>query len=54
MSKKQRDCVTCGGPVGYRDRQHCCRCWRRMTEQAAKAVCPSCGKDRVLQEDTDR
>ncbi|MEW1859897.1 site-specific integrase [Streptomyces sp. NPDC088194] len=54
MSKKQRDCVTCGGPVGYRDRQHCCRCWSRMKEHAAKAVCPSCGKDRALQEDTGR
>ncbi|RNG22241.1 site-specific integrase [Streptomyces botrytidirepellens] len=54
MGKRQRDCVTCGGPVGYRDRRHCCRCRRRMQEQAAKAACPSCGKDRVLQEDTGR
>lgn len=54
MGKKQRDCITCGGPVGYLDRQHCCRCWRRMTEQAAKATCPSCGKGRVLQQDTGR
>jgi hypothetical protein len=54
MGKKQRDCVACGAPVGYIDRQHCCRCWRRMEEQAAKAACPSCGKDRVLQEDTGR
>ncbi|MGX4694355.1 integrase [Streptomyces sp. JNUCC 63] len=54
MGKKQRDCVSCGAPVGYLDRQHCCRCWRRMKEQAAKAKCPSCGKDRVLQQDTGR
>ncbi|MDQ1024756.1 ribosomal protein S14 [Streptomyces umbrinus] len=38
MGKKQRDCVTCGAPVGYLDRQYCCRCWRRLNEQAAKAV----------------
>ncbi|WP_172388215.1 integrase [Streptomyces sp. MNP-20] len=54
MGKKQRDCVTCGGPVGYLDRQHCCLCWRRMKEEAAKAHCPSCGLDRVLQNDTGR
>lgn len=54
MGKKQRDCVTCGGPVGYLDRQYCCLCWRRMKEQAAKAPCPSCSLDRVLQEDTGR
>ncbi|MFJ3206048.1 integrase [Streptomyces sp. NPDC086989] len=54
MGKKQRDCVTCGGPVGYLDRQHCCLCWRRMKEAAAKASCPSCGLDRVLQNDTGR
>ncbi|MET9077035.1 site-specific integrase [Streptomyces sp. NPDC004232] len=54
MGKKQRDCVTCGAPVGYLDRQHCCLCWRQMKEQAAKATCPSCGKDRVLQQDTGR
>ncbi|MEU5834143.1 hypothetical protein ABZ820_10760 [Streptomyces diacarni] len=52
MGKKQRDCVTCGDPVGSRDREHCCRCWGRMQEKAAKAECPSCGLDRLLQEDT--
>lgn len=44
-------CVTCGAPVGDRDRQHCCRCCRRMQEQAAKAPCPACSKDHVLQQD---
>ncbi|POX55342.1 integrase [Streptomyces sp. Ru71] len=54
MGKKQRDCVTCGAPVGFLDRLHCCRCRRQIEEQAAKAICPACGKDRVLQQDTGR
>lgn len=54
MGKKQRDCVTCGAPVGYLDRQHCCRCWRRLKEDTAKTTCPSCRRDRVLQQDTGR
>jgi hypothetical protein len=54
MGKKQRDCVTCGAPVGYLDRQHCCRCWRRLNEQEARATCLSCGRERVLQPDTGR
>jgi len=57
MGKRQRDCADCadcGAPVGYRDRQHCCRCWRRHTEQATKAACPGCGKQRVLQPDSGR
>jgi len=41
MGKKQRDCVTCGAPVGYLDRRHCCRWWRRMNEQAARRVAPA-------------
>src|SRR6266487_91078 len=49
MGKRQRDCVDCGAPVGYRARQHCCRCWRRRAERAAKAPCPGCGKQRILQ-----
>ena len=48
MGKQQRDCADCGAPVGYRARLHCCRCWRRRTEQAAKARCPGCGNQRVL------
>lgn len=48
MGKRQRDCVDCGAPVGFLDRLHCCRCVRRMLEHAAKAPCPDCGKDRVL------
>lgn len=48
MGKRQRDCVDCGAPVGLLDRQHCCRCVRRMREAAAKSPCPACGKDRVL------
>jgi hypothetical protein len=54
MGKRQRDCVGCGAPVGIINRQHCCRCVRRMREQAAKAPCPDCGKDRVLVEATGR
>jgi integrase len=54
VGKKQRDCLTCGAPVGYLDRQHCCQCWRRIAEQAAKATCGSCGRDRVLRQDTGR
>jgi hypothetical protein len=50
--KRQRDCADCGAPVGYRDREHCCRCWRRITEAAAKAACPVCGQMRVLQPGT--
>lgn len=52
MPKRQRDCVDCGAPVGTIGRRHCCRCVARMREQAAKAPCPDCGKDRVLVEAT--
>jgi integrase len=54
MGKRQRDCVDCGGPVGIIGRQHCCRCLSRLKEAAAKAPCPACGKQRVLQADTGR
>lgn len=54
MGKRQRDCVDCGAPVGLLERQHCCRCMRRMREQAAKARCPDCGKNRELVEATGR
>jgi site-specific recombinase XerC len=54
MGKRQRDCVDCGAPVGYRARRHCCRCWRRRAERAAKAPCPGCGKQRILQDGTGR
>jgi len=54
MGKRQRDCVDCGAPVGYLNRRHCCRCWRRRAEQAAKQACPRCGKQRILHHDTRR
>ena len=54
MGKKQRDCAGCGAPVGIIGRQYCCLCWRKITEAAAKAVCPGCGKQRILQDDTGR
>lgn len=54
MGKKQRDCLTCGAPVGYLDRWLCCRCWRRQRAEDAKSPCPSCGKGRVLQPETGR
>jgi integrase len=52
--KRQRDCAGCGAPVGILGREHCCRCWRKITEAAVKAECPGCGKQRVLQDDTGR
>lgn len=54
MGKKQRDCATCGAPVGFKGRELCCLCMRRLREQAAKDRCPACGKDRVLNADTGR
>lgn len=54
MGKRQRDCVDCGAPVGFIGREHCCRCLRHQREAAAKAPCPSCGRQRVLQADTRR
>ena len=54
MGKKQRDCAGCGAPVGYLGREYCCLCMRRIREDAAKAPCPDCGKDRVLNTDTGR
>ncbi|GAA5166228.1 hypothetical protein GCM10023321_57240 [Pseudonocardia eucalypti] len=54
MGKRQRDCVDCGAPVGFLGREHCCLCMRRMREQAAKASCPDCGKQRVLLDSTGR
>jgi integrase len=54
MGKRQGDCIECGAPVGIIGRQHCCRCWGRLQEAAAKAACPGCGKQRVLQDDTGR
>lgn len=54
MGKRQRDCVDCGAPVGYLGREHCCLCMRRIREHAAKARCPSCGRNRVLVPETGR
>jgi site-specific recombinase XerD len=54
MGKRQRDCAGCGAPVGIIGREHCCRCERDIREAAAKAECPGCGKQRVLQEETGR
>jgi integrase len=54
MGKKQRDCAGCGAPVGIIGRKHCCLCWRKTTEAAARTTCPRCGKQRILQTDTGR
>lgn len=54
MGKRQRDCAACAAPVGYLDRQHCCRCIRRLREQAAKAICPSCERPRILRPETGK
>lgn len=54
MGKKQRDCAGCGAPVGIIGREHCCRCETKIREAAAKAECPDCGKQRLLQDETGR
>lgn len=54
MGKKERDCSGCGAPVGIIGREYCCRCWRKITEAAARTTCPGCGKQRILQDDTGR
>lgn len=54
MGVKQSDCVGCGAPVGFIDRHHCCRCTARQKEAEARAACPRCGQQRVLQADTGR
>lgn len=54
MGKRQRDCAGCGAPVGIIGRELCCLCWRKITEAAARAACPGCGKQRVLQDGTGR
>ena len=54
MGATLRDCADCGAPVGRRGRELCCRCWRRLAEQAAKQCCPRCGQPRVLQPGTGR
>ena len=54
MGKKQRDCAGCGAPVGFIGREHCCLCERKIREAAAKAECPGCGKQRILQDETGR
>ena len=54
MAKRQRDCAGCGAPVGIIGREHCCRCWRKITEAAARAACPGCGKQRILRDATRR
>jgi hypothetical protein len=54
MGVKQSDCTGCGAPVGFIDRRYCCRCTARQKEVAARAACPRCGQQRVLQADTGR
>lgn len=54
MGKRQRDCVSCGAPVGIIGRAHCCACMVRIRQADAKVHCPSCGKDRVLVAETGR
>ncbi|RPK37285.1 hypothetical protein EES39_30920 [Streptomyces sp. ADI92-24] len=38
----QSDCIGCGAPVGFLDRQYCCRCTAWQKEAAARAACPRC------------
>jgi site-specific recombinase XerD/predicted RNA-binding Zn-ribbon protein involved in translation (DUF1610 family) len=54
MRKRQRDCAGCGAPVGIIGREYRCQCQRKITEAAAKAACPGCGKQRILRDDTGR
>ncbi|WP_244291399.1 tyrosine-type recombinase/integrase [Streptomyces subrutilus] len=54
MGIKQSDCTGCGAPVGFIDRHYCCRCTAQQKEKAARAACPRCGQQRVLQADTGR
>lgn len=54
MGKKQRDCAGCGAPVAIIGREHCCRCEAKIRGDAAKAECPGCGKQRLLQDETGR
>ncbi|MFI5898454.1 hypothetical protein ACIA5D_51150 [Actinoplanes sp. NPDC051513] len=54
VGKRQRDCAGCGASVGIIGRDHCSRCVRRQREAAAKAACPGCDLQRVLQADTGR
>jgi hypothetical protein len=54
MGKKQRDCAGCGAPVGIIGRDLCCLCERKAREAAARAECPGCGKQRILEEETGR
>jgi hypothetical protein len=49
-----RDCALCGAPVGRKDRQVCCRCWRGQKEAEARARCPDCGRHLALNPDTGR
>jgi hypothetical protein len=46
---KARDCIQCGAGVGRRDRELCWKCWATITAIAAKAACPKCGKQSILQ-----
>ncbi len=54
MGKRQRDCATCGAPVGVIGRDLCCRCTARRRDREAKAPCPGCGQDRILSAETGR
>lgn len=54
MGVKQSDCIGCGAPVGFIDRRYCCRCTAQQKEAEARAACPRCGQQRVLQADTGR
>ena len=53
VGKRQRDCADCGAPVGFLHRQPAAGAWR-LAEDAAKAPCPGCGKQRILQDGTGR
>ena len=54
MGKRQRDCVECGAPVGFLDREHCCRCMRRRERAVVQTRCPGCGIRTALVTETGR
>jgi hypothetical protein len=47
-----RRCEVCTGPVRARDQSVCRPCQRRAAREAAKALCPRCGKPGFLCQNT--
>lgn len=55
MTRRFRDCGSCGRPVGKPGRELCARChWRVAHAPAKDNRCPRCGENRVLRPETGR